>query len=383
MRKICARIRACSTLTLVFLFTPLQRSIKDFFRAPPAPASAEPEAKRRRTIDSYFAAAADKSPAGGEGPGCAVPTPAQRTEAGSSTAKRPSCSQWGLPGRVANPKPSCARRISLGTGVHALAAHRREISLREVSNEAPSASDAGQVSAAVSAEHSELAPAGPAEHQQGSAIQQTQAAEQGPSLLRRMLNGLFNQQLSVVEVVQQAADDGMYMRSRAPSLVCHSQLEPTVAAAQDLSGPAGGREGVSRVPARSRLPILSEYDQATVQSPPVDAADQRVQPVSLSAGPSRLPYAGPEESMGDNGSSRHTFGAASTAADASRAPADSQKENAQGQRAQGGMPEGGQQLSPGKGPRRFGTELGVHAADYGLPSSTARGDSDILSSDLS
>jgi len=355
------------------LSTPPQKSIKDFFRAPPAPASAEPEAKRRRTIDSYFAAAAEKSPADGEGRGCAVPTPAQRTEAGSSTAKRPSCSQWGLPGRVANPKPSCARRISLGTGVHALAAHRREVSLREVSNEAPSASDAA---AAVSAEHSELAPAGPVEHQQGSAGQQIQPAEQGPSLLRRMLNGLFNQQLSVVEVVQQAADDGMEMRSRAPSLVCHSQLEPSAAAEQGRIGAAMGR-----IIDRNRMPVLSEYDQATVQSPSNEGANgQHVQPAGPSAGPSRLPYTGPEESMGDNGSSRHTFGAGSTAADASRAPADSQKENAQAQR---GVSEGGQQLSPGKGPRRFGTELGVHAADYGLPGSTVREDSGIVSSDLS
>ena len=380
---------ACLMLTLVCFAMPSQKSIKDFFRAPPAPPSAEPEAKRRRTIDSYFAAAATaaeaESPAGGtggEGPGCAVPTPAQRTEAGSSTAKRPSCSQWGLPGRTANPKPSCARRISLGTGVHALAAHRREVSIREASNEAPSSmTDAGAASA-VSAEHSELAPAGPAEHQQGSAEQQSQPVEQGPSLLRRMLNGIFNQQLPV-QAVLQATGHATAEPARVASLLCHSQLEQTAATAQGRSSPAAGQEGISRVLDRNRLPVLSEYDQATVQSPPDDAAAQHMQPVGLSAGPSEMPYVGPEESMGDNGSSRHTYGAASTAADASRAPADSQKENAQAQRGQLGVRAGGQQPSPGKSPRRFGTVLGVRAADYGLPSSTVRGESNIVASDLS
>ena len=364
----------------MFPFKPLQKSIRDFFRAPPPPPSAEREAKRQRTIGSYF----EKSPAGvagGEGPGCAVPTPAQRAEAGSSTAKRPSCSQWGLPGRTANPKPSCARRISLGNGVHALAAHRREVSIREASNEAPSSADAG--TASVSLEHSELAPAGPAEHQQGNGAQQAQPAEQGPSLLRRMLSAVFNQQLPTQAVIPQAAASAAAVSARMPSLLCHSQLEGTGAAAQGLSGPVTGRaEGVSRILARNRTPYLSEYDQATVQSPPDDAADQHVRPAP-STGPSRVSYAGPEESMGDNGNSQNTFGAGSTAADASRAPADSQKENAQARRAQLGMSAGEQQLSPGKGPRQFGTELGVHATDYGLPSSTVRGDSHIVSSDLS
>ena len=366
----------------------MQRSIKDFFHAPPPPPSAEREAKRQRTIGSYFAAA-ERSPAGGRGDGvagCAVPTPAQRKEAGSSTAKSPSCSQWGRPGRTANPRPSCARRISLGEGVRALAAHRREVSIREASNEAPSADEPA---ASVSNEHSELAPAGPVEHQQGSAAQQQPVPAEGPSLLRRMLSGLVQQNLPQPMVgLSHPLDVVLAMPPRRsgpqPSLLCHSNLEQTAGAEPGRSAAPSGPEGVSRVPGLNRAPLLFEYDQATVQSPPADAAAQHTQPAAPSAGPSRVPYGGPEESMGDNGSSRHTFDGPSTAADASRAPANSEKENAQARRAQyAAATGGGQQLSPGKGPRQFGTELGICAAEHGLPSSTAHGDSDVVSSDLS
>ncbi len=373
----------------------VQRSIRDFFRSPQPlplePPTAEREAKRQRTIGSFFAAAAN-SPADGSapaGPSCAVPTPAQRPEAGSGIVQRPS-SSWTRPGRTAQQKPPCARRISLGEGVLALAAHRREVSVREASNEATSAgalSDAAGQASLVSAKASQLAPAGPGEHRQQRArhfapLAPTGAAGAGQSLLRMMLMPHL-QQTSLPQLTASplAADHLLSGPEAQPSLLCHSVLGQTSLAAPTAEDAALVAQAVSRVVNVSNA-LLEEHDQATVQSPMDVAAAQHMQAVAHSPGPSPSLSAGPQESMGDNDASRHTFGVMSTAGEASRAQSDSQKENAQADAARRGAAAGGRPLSPGKGPRCFGTELGMRPAKSAQPPSITE-ESDMISSDLS
>ena len=375
----------------------VQRSIKDFFCSPPLPPplqppTAEREAKRQRTIGSFFAAAA-KSPVDGSapaGPSCAVPTPAQRPEAGSGTVQRPSTS-WTRPGRTAQQKPPCARRISLADGVRALAAHRREVSVREASNEATSAgisSDAADQASLVSAEASQLAPAGPSEHRQHGALHLVPSsapagvAGAGQSLLRTMLMPHLLQASQPQQTASPPA--GGHLSAGAavqPSLLCHSILGQTSLAAAAAGKAALVAQAVSRL-MNFNSALLGEHDQATVQSPMDAAAAQHMQPAGPFQGPSPSPSAGPQESMGDNDASHHTFGVVSTAGEASRAPSDSQKENAQADAARRGATAGGRPLSPGKGPRRFGTELGVRPDASSQPPSITE-ESDMVSSELS
>ena len=368
---------------------PVQRSIKDFLRSPPPPPTAEREAKRQRTIGNYFAAA-EKSPAGGggaaapAGPSCAVPTPAQRPEVGSATVKSRSNSRWTRPGRTAaqQQKPVCARRISLGEGVRALAAHRREVSVREASNEAASAgvTFAGADSSNLeSAEASLLAPAGPSEHQSAGAQHPAQltsavAAGAGQSLLRMMLMPHL-QQASQPQPNAPPSAGPLAAAAAEPSLLCRSVLEQTSPVALVAAA-------VSRVIHASGA-LLAEHDQATVQSPMDAAALQHIQHAGPSAGPLSTPSAvEPEEGMGDNEASRHTYGSVSMAGDASRAQSNSQKENAQAAAARRGDAGGGRPLLPDKGPRCFGTELGVRAAESDRPPSITE-EPDMVSSDLS